>query len=182
MTETALPGAGRWPNVPACYGWLSLDRRGRWRLQGEVVQHAGLRRFLDLYYSADSRGCWRVQNGPQQVFVSLAYTPWVLHFTGDGGLQTHTGQPAGPVQHVWLDEEGAVLLQTATGIGLLDDRDWPGFYASCLNAAAQPADEADWLAFMAGQAVALYWQTLPVGRLRQAEVAGRFAFVAEPQA
>jgi hypothetical protein len=33
------------PEVPACYGWLSLDRRGRWRLRGETVTHAGLKAF-----------------------------------------------------------------------------------------------------------------------------------------
>ena len=30
----------RWPNVPACHEWLSLDRRGDWRLQGERVHGA----------------------------------------------------------------------------------------------------------------------------------------------
>ena len=25
----------KWPDVPACYEWLALDRRGQWRLQGE---------------------------------------------------------------------------------------------------------------------------------------------------
>src|SRR5262245_55155172 len=27
----------RWPNVPALYGWLRLDRRGRWLIQGETI-------------------------------------------------------------------------------------------------------------------------------------------------
>jgi hypothetical protein len=32
----------KWPEVPACYGWLSLDRRGYWRLKEHVISRAGL--------------------------------------------------------------------------------------------------------------------------------------------
>lgn len=27
----------KWPNVPALYGWLPLDRHGRWRIRGETI-------------------------------------------------------------------------------------------------------------------------------------------------
>jgi hypothetical protein len=83
----------RWPNVPACYGWLSLDRRGRWRLRGEAVTHAGLKDFLNRQYAHDEDGNYFVQNGPQRVFVELD-----VHAVGlapDGGgrlLETHVGE------------------------------------------------------------------------------------------
>jgi hypothetical protein len=46
----------KWPDVPACYGWLSLDRRGRWRLKGEIVSHAGLIAFINSRYGPDDSG------------------------------------------------------------------------------------------------------------------------------
>ena len=42
-----LSAIAKWPNVPACYDWLSLDRRGDWRLQGERVTHRGLIAFIN---------------------------------------------------------------------------------------------------------------------------------------
>ena len=69
----------RWPNVPACYDWLSLDRRGDWRLQGERVTHRGLIEFMNRQYGSDETGRWFVQNGPQRVYVELAATPWIFH-------------------------------------------------------------------------------------------------------
>jgi hypothetical protein len=82
----------RWPNVPACYGWLSLDRRGRWRLRGEAVTHAGLNDFLNRQYTHDEDGNYFVQNGPQRVFVELEYTPWVLRLTAADRIETHVGE------------------------------------------------------------------------------------------
>ena len=67
----------RWPGVPATYGWLSLDARGRWCLQGAAATHDGLRRFLSQHFREDARGAWYVQNGPQQVYVDLATAPHV---------------------------------------------------------------------------------------------------------
>ena len=94
-----LSAIAKWPNVPACYDWLSLDRRGNWRLQGERVTHRGLIEFMNRQYGSDESGCWFVQNGPQRVFVSLAYTPWVLRREGDAFV-THNGQPVDPANAV----------------------------------------------------------------------------------
>ena len=45
MDASVVAAMAKWPNVPDCRGWLSLDRRGQWRLQGSVVRHAGLAEF-----------------------------------------------------------------------------------------------------------------------------------------
>ena len=66
--EDKLP---RWPNVPACYGWLSLDARGRWRLQDETISHPGMIAFLNANYTCEADGSWLVNNGPQRVYVKL---------------------------------------------------------------------------------------------------------------
>ena len=123
MDESVLRGLARWPNVPAVYGWLGLDRRGVWRLRGETFGHPAARAFINRNYARDERGCWYFQNGPQRVFVELEYTPWVYRLDPEAGLQAHTGTAGGVLLQVYMDEEGAVLMETALGIGLLDDRD-----------------------------------------------------------
>ena len=37
MDDRMMRALARWPDVPALYGWLSLDRRGRWCIQGELI-------------------------------------------------------------------------------------------------------------------------------------------------
>lgn len=173
MSASPLPP---WPQVPACYGWLALDRRGRWRLRGEAVEHAGLRAFLDLHYHRSDDGEWFVQNGPQRVFVSLEYTPLVLRLQADGGLALHTGADAGAPLAVHVDDEGNVLVEVAAGIALMDDRDLPAFIAGCVGADGAPAEIE---ALLDGAPVR--WRGLAVQPLRRAEVAGRFGFRPEPQ-
>ena len=171
-----LSAIAKWPNVPACYDWLSLDRRGNWRLQGERVTHSGLINFINRQYGVDEAGCWFVQNGPQRVFVSLAYTPWVFRREGEGFI-SHTGEAAGRVKAVYLDEEGNLLLDTELGIGLLDDRDLAGFIAEC-----QPGDEQSFLDLMQGQPVTISWKNLSLQPSATVHVAKRHNFNPAPKA
>jgi len=151
MDEMVARSMARWPNVPAVYGWLSLDRRGNWRIKQERVGNAALREFIARNYQADERGCWFFQNGPQRVFVRLDYTPLVVHYEGES-LLDHCGRPfAGAT--LYQDDEGSVLLAGGSGIALLDDRD--------LMRVAEHAE--------------------PAPRIRRAEVASRFGFVADPR-
>jgi len=152
MDEIVALSMAKWPNVPAVYGWLQLDRRGNWRIKGERVGNPALREFICRNYQADARGCWFFQNGPQRVFVELAYTPLVVHYEGDA-LLDHCAR-AFPARSVYQDDEGSVLIEGAQGgIALLDDRD--------LQRLAEQAE------------------SLP--GIRRAEVAGRFGFVANPR-
>ena len=158
MDEIVARSMARWPNVPAVYGWLRLDRRGNWRIRSasatqgfERVGNAALREFIARNYLADERGCWFFQNGPQRVFVQLAYTPLVAHYEGEA-LLDHCGRPFSGAT-LYQDDEGSVLLAGEGGVALLDDRDLAG--------------------------VAERAQTAP--RIRRAEVAQRFGFVPEPR-
>ena len=177
---TSDPSAAvKWPKVPACYGWLSLDRRGCWRLKGDVIRHTGLVSFINSHYSADVAGNWIFQNGPQAVFVAQDYTPLVLRMEGDGGFTAHTGATAGSVAAAYLDDEGSVVLDTALGIGLLDDRDLPGFLAECQSASGELAVDDALLATMKGGA-GVFWRGMPLQAIHDAEVAERFGFIPDP--
>jgi len=150
MDDIVARGMAKWPDVPAVYGWLSLDRRGNWLIKGDRIGNAAFREFICRNYAADTRGCWYFQNGPQRVFVALAYTPLVLHFEGEV-LFDHCGRPFQSDQ-AYLDDEGSVLMRGKPGVGLLDDRDLAGY-----------ADRA---------------QGLP--EIASKQVAERFGFVANP--
>ena len=125
MDEAVLRSLAKWPNVPDVYGWLALDRRGNWLLRGERIGNLALREFIARNYQPDARGCWYFQNGPQRVFVQLAYTPLVVHLEGEA-LVDHCGRPFA-LQQAFLDEEGSVLIQGKDGLALLDDRDLAAF-------------------------------------------------------
>ena len=173
----------RWPHVPACYGWLGLDRRGQWRLQGEPVHHEGLKAFLAQHYRSDDRGCWFVQNGPQQVFVELAATPWVLRYQ-DGGFLTHTGLDVQQADRAWLDEEGNLLLLCEHGPAQLDDRDLAALLPDIRDAQGQSAAEDLLLSFLAGAPTDLFlhWRDsrLTLESLTRSEMPALLGYVAQP--
>jgi len=126
----------KWPNVPACYGWLGLDARGRWYMRdakvqaqgcfpvarGAVLQHDKLLAFIHRNYQADDEGCWFFQNGPQRVYVELEVTPLIWHLE-NGQPVAHTGQSGGAVRACLLDELGRVYLDCVLGLGLVHSLD-----------------------------------------------------------
>ena len=126
MDEIVARSMAKWPDVPDVYGWLSLDRRGNWLLQGEKIGNQALRDFICRNYQPDVRGRWYFQNGPQRVFVKLAYMPLVARLES-GALVDHCGRAYGEPQGIWLDDEGSILFCGAPGPALLDDRDLVSF-------------------------------------------------------
>lgn len=121
MDALVVQAMAKWPNVPAVYGWLSLDRRGNWRIKGERIANPALRDFISRNYESDGAGRWYFQNGPQRVYVTLEYTPLVVHYDGEA-LRDHCGRPFS-ARATYVDEEGSVLVEGNDTIALLDDRD-----------------------------------------------------------
>ncbi len=121
MDEIVARSIAKWPDVPAVYGWLSLDRRGQWRLKGEKIANAALRDFIARNYEADAEGRWYFQNGPQRVYVRLDYTPLVVHFEGEA-LKDHCGRTF-RAEGMYVDDGGSVLVAGEGTVALLDDRD-----------------------------------------------------------
>lgn len=116
MDQWVLNALKRWPNVPALFGWLSLDRRGRWLVQGETISHPRIVEVINRNYAADEHGRWYFQNGPQRGYMQLESAPLVLFVAEDGEhLVTHTGRAVEQVRAAYLDEEGALVLMTEHG-------------------------------------------------------------------
>lgn len=150
--------------MPAVFGWLALDRRGNWLLKNpasgvlERIGNAALNAFISRNYACDAHGRWYFQNGPQRVFVSLAYTPLVARFDR-GRFRDHCGLPIEEGVPEFLDDEGSVLIAGDRGVALLDDRDL-GAYADARGAGA--LDELPGIAC--------------------SNVTARFGFIADPRA
>jgi hypothetical protein len=188
MDDSVLRALTKWPNVPAAYGWLALDRRGNWSVKGERIGNAALLDFIGRNYGRDERGRWFFQNGPQRVFVRLEYTPYVLRTEPAAlapRLRTHTGMPVGP-RAAWLDDAGSLLVEFRDGVGVVHDRDLLETL-SCLREASGAALSDDALEALVQASetpavvLAIDGGTLPVGRIHAAAVPARFGFDPEPR-
>lgn len=188
VDEIVFRAMAKWPKVPVVFGWLSLDRRGRWRLRGEPLTHAATLRFINRNYAGDERGRWYFQNGPQRVFVSLDYTPFVLSLDGYARLHTHTGSPVRSLRAAALDDEGNLLLLCEHGPGVLDDRDLLAASEGFTDARGRrcPDDLLETvLNDPTGRSrarLSFRWQDMcaPLETLIRAEVPRRFGFVTTP--
>jgi len=140
MDDIVKQAMAKWPDVPACYGWLGLDGRGDWYLRddraqaagafasgapgakGARLEHRGLIDFIARNYATDADGCWHFQNGPQRVYVELQATPLIWRLQADFSVQDHIGRVA-QVQRCLLDEQGLLYLVTDAGLGLVHTQD-----------------------------------------------------------
>jgi hypothetical protein len=178
----------KWPNVPAVFGWLGLDMRGQWLIQGEHVGNALLAQFIDRNYGCDRHGRWFFQNGPQRVFVALAYAPWILRVEGEDAL-THTRLPVQQVTAACMDRGGVLVLGTEHGAGIVDDRDLEGLSGRFTDAVGNTLSEdelTEWLdRLQAGQhtGMRLRWQDqqIAVQPIEAHEVPGHFGYARDPQ-
>ncbi|HWI83736.1 DUF2946 family protein [Ramlibacter sp.] len=169
MDDIVRQALAKWPNVPHCYGWLGLDRRGQWYMRDDRVQAAGpfpvskgallrhekLIDFIQRNYEHDERGQWFFQNGPQRVYVELEITPYVWRIESDFRVIAHTGQPARPRRAV-VDEGGRLYLETDLGFGLVHSLD--------MGTAADAIEQGRWTP----------------ETMRAAEVPQHFGFVCSP--
>ena len=188
MDDIVKAALAKWPNVPHCTGWLLLDRRGQWRMRdegaqargelGTPIRHAALIGFIERNYECDDSGCWFFQNGPQRVYVELAYTPWIVRLAlpspGEPALTDQTGASFVPTA-VLIDDEGGVLFADGSRAGrvaALHDHDLD-LFAQCATLDA------------AGLTGTFHWRDgkpLAIETVRRLDVPARFGFVASPAA
>ncbi len=141
MDESVRRALLRWPDVPACTGWLGLDARGDWWMRSAAahpwprdadgrlrrdgasrLRHAGLVAFIARNYLRADDGHWYFQNGPQRVYVELEAAPLVLRLQPDGSWRAHTGIVCTPRLAV-ADAAGRLYLDTDSGPGIVHSLD-----------------------------------------------------------
>jgi len=181
----------KWPSVPNVYGWLQLDRRGNWLIKGDRIVNAGVTAFIGRNYSADGRGRWFFQNGPQRVFVTLEYTPFVVITASDAStaLESHIGQSIARISGAWVDETGSLLLRWAAGLGVLNDRDLTTVSGLFTDLRGKPisdstlarAFDSEARRHATGVYVDYAGNRVPVGRIQAGQVAQKFGFDPDPR-
>jgi hypothetical protein len=194
MDSIVLKSMAKWPNVPDVYGWLVLDRRGNWLIKDQRISNPLVTEFIGRNYQADERGRWFFQNGPQRVFVGLAYTPFVLRTCANNQqvhcLETHTGVRLDTISGAWIDDEATLVLRWSGGnVGSVSDRDLAEVTAWFTDAAGRPAND-DAVA-RAIETHALHGSTgiwldygahrVPVGRVTASQLPGKFGFDPSPR-
>lgn len=130
----------KWPNVPACYGWLGLDARGNWFMRddqaqaqgpfcggtlaskGSQLKHEKLIDFIGRNYDCDDKGQWFFQNGPQRVYVELEATPLIWRVGSEQSVEDHLGRPA-VVKRCLMDQLGRIYFDADIGFGLAHTSD-----------------------------------------------------------
>ncbi len=191
MDDSVVRAMAKWPNVPNVYGWLSLDRRGNWLIKGDRIANTGVTDFIGRNYAVDERDRWFFQNGPQRVFVTLEYTPFVVITAGDASnaLETHIGQAISKISGAWVDDNGSLLLRWATGLGVLNDRDLATVSGLFTDVHGKPigdavlarAFDAEARRHATGVYVDYAGSRVPIGRIQAGEVAQKFGFDPAPR-
>ena len=169
LDDLVQKAMSRWPNVPAMFGWLRLDRRGRWMLidrgapgfdealhgSGSEITSPPIVDFIGRNYRVNEQGRWAWQNGPQRVYVDLDLAPLYFRVMGEAPTQsliTHTGYPVAVITQVATDEAGNVWLMSDLGPGCIDDRDLGALDLS-LSESAQPSAPAAVLRLLGEHAI-----------------------------
>lgn len=191
MDPIVIKAMQKWPGVPNVFGWLSLDRRGNWLIKGERIGNPSMVEFIARNYAADERGRWFFQNGPQRVFVTLAYTPFVIRTVGGGALQleTHTGVRLEHASGAWIDEHGALIVRWPGGVGAVADRDLGEVSLRFTDSRGSAIAEEELARALDPDSIrrrAGFWfdyggERLPVGRIHSEQVAQKFGFYPDPR-
>lgn len=202
MDEQVLKSLIKWPNVPACYGWLALDRRGQWRMRdeftqqhnlpGQIIKHAALNDFISRNYARDERGRYFFQNGPQRVFITLDATPWIIRITpSDQGnkLTTQCNSSIEP-SAAFSDEQGNIYIMGKVPQTIYEDASQGKFHSQDRDSIAllhdHDLDLFSELATLREEACSFggswnwHGKQLPLDPIHSSELSARFQFEPKP--
>lgn len=205
MDDQVLRSLIKWPNVPDCYGWLALDRRGQWRMRdeftqqhnlpGQVIQHNVLNEFIARNYACDELGRYFFQNGPQRVFITLDATPWIVTIipSNNGHQLINQCYQAMEPTAALSDENGNIYIAGNVGQIVCNsiNNNNNSFIKSDRQTIAllhdHDLDQFSELATLREEACSFggswTWQgkQLPLDPIHSEELASRFHFIAKPQ-
>jgi len=204
MDDQVLRSLMKWPNVPDCYGWLALDRRGQWRMRdeftqqnnlpGQAIKHVALNECIARNYACDELGRYFFQNGPQRVFITLDATPWIVRILpSDIGphLSNQCHQIMEPANAL-SDEKGNIyivgnVIQSIYDSSNASDQFIKGEGQTIALLHDHDLDYFSELAKLREEACSYggswTWQgqQLPLDPIHSNELAARFNYIAQPQ-
>lgn len=158
MDDIVKAALAKWPNVPACFGWLGLDARGQWwmrddrvqllgsfqegcaqsdaAIKGSRLEHDKLVAFIERNYGIDAQGYAWFQNGPQRVYVELQVAPYIWRIDENAAISSPMLADVGALLTTVVDELGHLYLQTPQGFGIVHSQD--------MLHAANALERGDW--------------------------------------
>jgi hypothetical protein len=204
MDEQVIRSLIKWPDVPDCYGWLALDRRGQWRMRdeftqqnnlpGQVIKHQTLNEFISRNYARDTQGKYFFQNGPQRVFIFLDATPWIVRMIpSDQGVKLLTQcqsqiEPTAALS----DEKGNIYIVGNITQAVYEESDRAQFKLQTTESIALLHDhDLDLFSELAtlkeeacsfGGSWGWHGKQLPLDPIHSSELANRFNYLAQPGA
>ena len=204
MDEQVIRSLIKWPDVPDCYGWLALDRRGQWRMRdeftqqnnlpGQVIKHQTLNEFISRNYARDTQGKYFFQNGPQRVFVTLDATPWIVRMIpSDQGVKllTQCQSQIEPTSAL-SDEKGNIYIVGNITQAVYEDSDRAQFKLQTTESIAllhdHDLDLFSELATLQEEACSFggswnwHGKQLALDPIHSSELANRFDYTAKPSA
>ena len=204
MDEQVIRSLIKWPDVPDCYGWLALDRRGQWRMRdeftqqnnlpGQVIKHQSLNEFISRNYARDTQGKYFFQNGPQRVFITLDSTPWIVRMIpSDQGVKllTQCQSPIEPTAAL-SDEKGNIYIVGNIAQVVYEESDRAQFKLQTTESIALLHDhDLDLFSELAtlkeeacsfGGSWSWHGKQLPLDPIHSSELANRFDYLAQPSA
>ena len=204
MDEQVIRSLIKWPDVPDCYGWLALDRRGQWRMRdeftqqnnlpGQVIKHQSLNEFISRNYARDTQGKYFFQNGPQRVFIALDATPWIVRMIpSDQGVKllTQCQSPIEPTAAL-SDEKGNIYIIGNITQAVYEESDRAQFKLQTTESIALLHDhDLDLFSELAtlkeeacsfGGSWSWHGKQLPLDPIHSSELANRFDYLAQPSA
>ncbi len=125
------------------------------------------------------------------MFVDLEYTPFVYRTVGSKDrieVEAHTRNRATALYGAWIDEDGAMLLETEHGVGLVDDRDLDTIIGALVGpdgaALAEEALDEAMSRLQEGQDAPLWLKVgesdVTVRSIKSTDVPARFGFTPQP--
>jgi hypothetical protein len=204
MDEQVIRSLIKWPDVPDCYGWLALDRRGQWRMRdeftqqnnlpGQIIKHQSLNEFISRNYARDTQGKYFFQNGPQRVFITLDATPWIVRMIpSDQGVKllTQCQSPIEPTAAL-SDEKGNIYIVGNIAQAVYEESDRAQFKLQTTESIALLHDhDLDLFSELAtlkeeacsfGGSWGWHGKQLPLDPIHSSELANRFDYLAQPSA
>jgi len=202
MDEQVIRSLIKWPDVPDCYGWLALDRRGQWRMRdeftqqnnlpGQIIKHQSLNEFISRNYARDTQGKYFFQNGPQRVFITLDATPWIVRMIpSDQGVKLLTQcqsqiEPTAALS----DEKGNIYIVGNIAQVVYEESDRAQFKLQTTESIALLHDhDLDLFSELAtlkeeacsfGGSWGWHGKQLPLDPIHSSELANRFNYLAQP--
>ena len=167
MDEIVKQAMAKWPNVPSVFGWLGLDRRGKWRIKGERIANPAspissaaitstTRKAAG--FSRTGRSACSSRSNTRRSSSASTGTPIPRAALR---IEAHTGRAVHRIDGAWIDDAGIVLLATDAGVGMIDDRDLERLLP-CFTDAARRSSSTE-------EAIAACDRT-PAGRRRRRSV------------